>query len=485
MKNYIVANKDIKYGVLYFRLRTIIVMILTALYFFIAGIVNDNDAFLLISLSTVPVILVLYYQFLISENDIFTPLNFILVNLFFGTFVQSIYFMIIEKGESFYGLYGLSDIDSFFKGALAINITIISILVGYSLRTSKRKIIISVTYWKRNNFFILYYLLMVVAILSLLYYISLYGILNDLAHLSSKRRIFNDSGVGITHSYVILGANLSKISCLLAYTYKLYLIKGGKKSSFHLNLLIVVSFVVTLILPFLASKRSEIIYFLISMIALKHFYSKQLTIHSIKLVIIPLLLIVVAMGALRFANGRDSPIRYYIENGGAAHVLKTVAGSGNLLGLAKTGILIDRVPEKMNFQHGYTYGLIFYLPIPRSMWEEKPIVRIGGVVGPTIFDTNERSGVPPGISGEAYLNFGWFGIILIPLIYGIFARFFYDKFGRLAYVDSRSALIYSSLFTLVYFTPLSADFTGFVSRGLQVYIPIIIVLFFITKRVKK
>ena len=132
--------------------------------------------------------------------------------------------------------------------------------------------------------------------------------------------------------------------------------------------------------------------------------------------------------------------------------------------------------------YGSTYFLWLITPVPRAIWEEKPIVRIGGILGSTVFGTRESNGIPPGFVGEAYLNFGWFGIPLAASLFGVIIRRFYESYGRKAYSHSRSLLIYSLLFPVVAFASVSSDFTGFISRVVQILIPLVIAFWIIGLR---
>ena len=71
-----------------FRLRSVICIIFISLFFLLLGVITSDDGFILIWLSSIPVIIVMLYQFKISENDIFTPLNFFLGKPFFWCFTS-------------------------------------------------------------------------------------------------------------------------------------------------------------------------------------------------------------------------------------------------------------------------------------------------------------------------------------------------------------------------------------------------------------
>ncbi len=85
----------------------------------------------------------------------------------------------------------------------------------------------------------------------------------------------------------------------------------------------------------------------------------------------------------------------------------------------------DIVPEKANYQLGYTYYVQAINPIPRAIWKNKPtgdaglqLAKVKGMVaGGDAYLT-----VSPGLIGEMYWNFGMPGIALISLFVGYLAK---------------------------------------------------------------
>ena len=84
-------------------------------------------------------------------------------------------------------------------------------------------------------------------------------------------------------------------------------------------------------------------------------------------------------------------------------------------------VVVNMVPEKMDFLLGKTYLASLTFFIPRQFWENKPH-GAGKYVGPELFNTG-GGGIPPGELGEAFLNFGLGGIILAFLLKGAFLKY--------------------------------------------------------------
>ncbi len=101
--------------------------------------------------------------------------------------------------------------------------------------------------------------------------------------------------------------------------------------------------------------------------------------------------------------------------------------------LVVTSGVIRDTPEIEPFQKGKTYYPLFVKWVPRMIWPNKPIERLGnewarryGYLNVNDYTTSFNL---PWLT-EMYLNFGWWGVALIPLILGILFRGAWQKFGR-------------------------------------------------------
>jgi oligosaccharide repeat unit polymerase len=79
------------------------------------------------------------------------------------------------------------------------------------------------------------------------------------------------------------------------------------------------------------------------------------------------------------------------------------------------------VPNPIGFLHGQSYKMILWIPIPRVLYPSRPQFRVEYntvVARPQIAGTS----CPTTTVGEAYINFGWFGIPLVFFLLGLVYR---------------------------------------------------------------
>lgn len=82
-------------------------------------------------------------------------------------------------------------------------------------------------------------------------------------------------------------------------------------------------------------------------------------------------------------------------------------------------MIVGAGSQEFPFLWGRTYLDLFYQPIPRALWPDKPWsfdIRIGEML------TGTRTGIPPGMAGELYLNFHVIGIVLGMYLFGRLCR---------------------------------------------------------------
>ncbi len=132
--------------------------------------------------------------------------------------------------------------------------------------------------------------------------------------------------------------------------------------------------------------------------------------------------------------------------------------------------ILALVPDEVDYLRGSSYLAVLTLPIPRGLWPEKPGL-LGGRVGETFFNTT--AGMPAGVIGEAYWNFGIVGVPLVYFLFGFFYRWLTESFRKYAH-EAAATVLY--VVTLFQFSGPSGDA---VVAWLITFVPFLIFLYLI------
>jgi len=114
----------------------------------------------------------------------------------------------------------------------------------------------------------------------------------------------------------------------------------------------------------------------------------------------------------------------------------------NMYGIGKTTVIIHSVPQELDYANGASITSFIVAPIPRSVWQSKPLVTPGPIIGREIFGTRV-TGVPPGLTAELYWNFGFVGIVLGSALAGWVLSWVGGRGLQLAKRSDVVAVIYS------------------------------------------
>ena len=109
--------------------------------------------------------------------------------------------------------------------------------------------------------------------------------------------------------------------------------------------------------------------------------------------------------------------------------------------------------EGLPAEYGLTYLTQLVNPIPRAVWPSKPVADAGLIVA-RAYGAVDRNGEPtmttsPGFLGEAYLNFGFLGLLIVPALAGVIVR----AWDRLLPISSASLpgfLVYAAGLATIY-----------------------------------
>ncbi|MBY5163593.1 hypothetical protein [Salsipaludibacter albus] len=184
----------------------------------------------------------------------------------------------------------------------------------------------------------------------------------------------------------------------------------------------------------------------------------------------------VALQGVRAANQRGVDLA--ADPLGLGRSISTAVASGKSLSVGVTGMVVQRVPEQFPYQYGRSMVSWTYAAVPRTLWEDKPPVRLGPQLGAPVFGQSEerRTGVPPGILGELWINFGVLGVGVGALVWGLAIRTIDDwrtERGRAAGI---AALCYAIGTTAVVVRLPFSEVTDAVASVLQEGVLVVVLL---------
>jgi hypothetical protein len=92
--------------------------------------------------------------------------------------------------------------------------------------------------------------------------------------------------------------------------------------------------------------------------------------------------------------------------------------------LHQTANVVDYTPAVVPYQNGRLYSYLFVTLIPRFAWPNKPSMNDANrwyqvAYGLTDEENLEGVSISSGFLAEGYINFGWFGVVLIPFGIGV------------------------------------------------------------------
>lgn len=98
-----------------------------------------------------------------------------------------------------------------------------------------------------------------------------------------------------------------------------------------------------------------------------------------------------------------------------------------------TAIVLMKTPTYIPYQYGQTYSYLMTGLIPRFFWPQKPSINNSNIFfqikyGLTRPQEISTVSISCGILAEAYMNFGWLGVIVIMMLMGIFFDVFREVF---------------------------------------------------------
>ena len=345
-----------------------------------ASVFTGSDRGVISAFGFFPLIVIAGYLALSGDGEIFHPLIFVFGSLMFGVTAQLYFLFFIDEGVSRISIGSVTSEVGLSVALLAICLGVSFLVIGFGvgrpLQGIKKLRVKSVNLWnkKKLDFFAL--LFFIIGCSSFVYFLSIFDVVENLStDLSIKRRILDiETDTFDTKTWVRFGFVFSQISFYITYVQYP---ESKSETSWFLKLIMILSAVISVAAPFLSSSRSGVIVFLLTAGMLHHFSTGGWGIKRLQSALLVVLLVLVSMWGLRTYIFDDSINSGFVNKPVISDAIAPIFGSSNFLSIGKTSVVLEGVPSVMSYRYGQTYLLWMVAPMPRSIWSNKPAVRIG------------------------------------------------------------------------------------------------------------
>lgn len=409
--------------------------------------------------------------FLRESFDLFEPLALIGLTTAIGVTLRALYLPFSDDAfvES-YMLLG-KDLSVLLDGAVMILLGLIAFVVGYHVRTPpvdpRRWWVLRRRLWDDRRVKVVVALLAMAGAIGTYVYIQRLGIAQiALETLSQKRRVSLEGGAS---PYTRLGYFrwAAGLTAPAFYVLFAWFCLRRKRWPSPAGVMVGLVGLVALFLPIFTSSRSDLAGILLVAVMIRHYLRRDLGLATLVVGAAMIFSLVAFLGIVRTTRGDLSQISPLEASG---RMVETLAVDRHFLDLSKTAHYVNAFPEQIEYQHGRSLTVLLLAPIPRTMWPGKPVIAAGEEYGRQIF--SESGGVPPGIVGEMYLNFGPAGVALGMLALGIFLRTLYASFRLWGTSNPNAVLFYAVTVLHLGFMMPGGNFASGVARVIMDLLPL-------------
>ena len=377
--------------------------------------------------------------------DIFHPLNFVGLSIFFGVFGR-VLFLMTSQNQVAQDLLEGYPIEAIVPGAVLSAIGSVLICVGYSVTgtLSLRMVMLSRLFKKFSSprFMIMLPLFFVACLIATALFLQATGFqYSGLASLSTKRRVLINGVESSLGYHRLIAQDLSRVILLVLIAIFL----SSKRRSVWLFVGIAAFSTLAIALPFLASSRANVLLTLIAMCVVVN-RIRGLSLTNLVASGIVSVVILTGMLALRRENNRGITASDTVFDLG----MEPLFGNKNFACVVKLGHVYQSVPGVMAYKYGSSYLTILYSPIPRTVWEDKPSILMGREITEKLYNRgldlrDKGGGTPPGMLAEAIINFGVIGFPFVVLLFGCLLRVLYNTLDHLAEVSVAGVALYGAV----------------------------------------
>lgn len=435
MSNIRVKNRDLSNNKS-IRLNTVasttifLCFIFGFLTLFLSG-VNESLFFTSVGLFCLAIVLI---PIALPRNyDLLSCWSMAVLSVILGCFIRGIYigFNYPDFETLNYLYFRNVPITEFYTPAALLLVCLLACAVGYMLspKVGRKTAFSFKTSTNKRQLYLFAFITFFISLICTILYINLTGGF-DIQNISGKRTKISSINIESGHRTYGFLRTIASISILahLAVLTDAIQTNTRKKSKY---VIAVVLFVAASFLPFYASSRSPVFMFFILSLATFYFCNRR--IEWIRVLTILFIAIVIFQGMSVLRSTRDSSfVNVVTAQPINLSIFDKLILNRNSLELGKTTHIINGIPQQLDYRYGATIAVWAAAFIPRGVWNDKPLISPGPIIGTTIYG-NRISGVPPGMVADLYWNFSYFGVVFGGLFIGVLLgwvdRFFKPRPG--------------------------------------------------------
>lgn len=421
---------------------------------------------------------------LVTGAKWYSPPVLLLGLIFFGSSVRYMFLGMNDIPTEETYLVGIADPD-FLNGILIAQLGLLGFAIGYAFARPQKaeriftrgKQLTAVAKWPIWTFG--YYALIILGIGLTLAHLYFLGILTDLlsGKIVIRRFLLLEDGERTSLSFLGIGRDILMVAVLARIAF----VRRADWLNVSLFLFILGAF-------FFSGGRSAVLSPLLALFIITTVLKGRMgaSIWNFRVAILAIGLFGITVMTIARNTGENAlPSNQSLSATLTEGALKAGSDFYNrpyFMGYDKLSLIHQHATEgREGHLWGESFTLVLIAPIPRILWPDKPSVRVGQYVGTDIYQRKNKSGVPPSIIGELFLNFGWVGVFLGMALLGNFCRRLFNRAVADAEQSIEGALYYTIFAISVIFIMFIADFTG----GMIFYLSLLSVGFIAIKHFRR
>lgn len=424
-----------------------------------------------------------------TKYDPFEPATFIFISVFIGVFLRTILLAVTDNSELINRL-NLGQPVEFLIPALTVSIVAIVLLSLGQIACPRCRFdlgglaLFQRNFWRVRRVAWISILLVGLASLGIVMLAQESSIsISSLSDISAKRYTQIESGQVLVAGY---SRWLAALGAPALYVSLAYVAAFGSRNAIVMAVITIAAAFAAVAFPVLVNTRGGLVNLAINSTAIWYYLRVVPSGRKLPLLKIAALasFLVVSITLLMAARSKAETIGEVASYFSPDKVLESLAGDGNFFGVEKVAHVLDKVPETSPFLLGESLLSWVYAPIPRSLWENKPVA-LAFRFRHEIYDLpyTETSGYPPGVVVELYWNFGLAGVLIGMFILGVLLGAVYRSFRPLIQAANPSAVVlYVCSINIFTQTVLGGDLSDAIIRLALVAIPLLLAVAFLGAR---